>query len=112
MATKTRTELWGSANFGGGNRRWRRSRMLEKPQVSGRGAVSCWHRIPAFSLSRGWGKKQEEGEKRKQEKGTVSRQVPSGCLHIVFHGDMPSAPPKNLDRKGENPPLPARIVGA
>src|SRR3546814_19078696 len=76
MATKTRTELWGSANFGGGNRRWRRSRMLEKPQVSGRGAVSCWHRIPAFSLSRGWGKKQEEGEKRKQEKGTVSRQVP------------------------------------
>src|SRR3546814_10754358 len=83
--------------------------MLEKPQVSGRGAVSCWHRIPAFSLSRGWGKKQEEGEKRKQEKGTVSRQVPSGCLHIVFHGDMPRAPRDTLDRNGGNQPFPARI---
>src|SRR3546814_636344 len=59
--------------------------------------------------SRGWGKKQEEGEKRKQEKGTVSRQVPSGCLHIVFHGDMPRAPRDTLDRNGGNPPFPARI---
>jgi hypothetical protein len=51
----------------------------------------------------------EGGGKRKQEKGTVSRQVPSDCLHIVFPGDMARAPRDMLARIGGNPPLPARI---
>jgi len=57
--------------------------------MSGRGALPTWHRIPAFSLSRGWGEGQEGEEKRKQEKGKASRALLSNCLHIVFLRDMP-----------------------
>src|SRR3546814_16244137 len=66
--------------------------MLERSDISGRDAVSVRHRVPAFSFSRGWVEEQEEGRRRKQEKGTVSRQVPSVCLHIVFLGDMALVP--------------------
>jgi hypothetical protein len=83
--------------------------MREDLSVSGRDAVPRWRRFPAFSLSRGWGEGQEEGEKRKQEKGTVSRQVPSVCLHIVFLGDIARAPRDMLARIGGNPPISARI---
>src|SRR3546814_9537779 len=86
MATETRTDLWESVSSCGGSRRWRHSRMPEDLRVSGWGAVPGWYRVPAFILSRGW---EEEGGKRKQEKGTVSRQVPSVCLHIVFSRDIP-----------------------
>jgi len=83
--------------------------MLDYLRISGRGAVPVWHRVPAFSLSLGWGEGQEEGRRRKQEKGTVSRQVPSDCLHIVFHGDKPRFARDMLDGIGGNPPFPARI---
>jgi hypothetical protein len=49
----------------------------------------------------GWG----EGGKRKQEKGTVSRQVPSDCLHIVFLGDMSRRARDILPGTGGNPPF-------
>jgi len=80
--------------------------MPEDLRISGRGAVPGRHRVPAFVLSRGEG---EEGGKRKQEKGTVSRQVPSDCLHIVFYGDMPRFARDMLAGIGGNPPFSARI---
>jgi hypothetical protein len=83
--------------------------MREDLCISGRDAVPGWHRVPAFILSRGWGEGREEGEKRKQEKGTVSRQVPSDCLHIVFSGDWPRFARDRLIRNGGNPPFSARI---
>ena len=61
--------------------------MRDDLRISGRGAVPGRHRVPAFVLSRRWGEEREEGGKRKQEKGTVSRHVPNVCLHIVFSGD-------------------------
>src|SRR3546814_20302516 len=69
-------------------------------------AVPGWYRVPAFILSRGW---EEEGGKRKQEKGTVSRQVPSVCLHIVFSRDIPRFARDMLARNAGNPPFQARI---
>ena len=83
--------------------------MLESRIASSRDAVPGRHRVPAFSLSRGLGEEREEGGKRKQEKGTVSRQVPSDCLHIVFPRDMARAPRDMLARIGRNPPFLARI---
>lgn len=80
--------------------------MPEDLRISGRGAVPGRHRVPAFVLSRGWG---EEGRRRKQEKGTVSRQVPSDCLHIVFPGDIPRFARDMLAGIGGNLPLSARI---
>ena len=68
-------------------RLWRHLRMREGTRISGRDAASDRHRVPAISLIRGERKAGEEGEKRKQEKGTVSRQVPTICLHIVFSRD-------------------------
>jgi hypothetical protein len=79
--------------------------MPELLRISGRGAVPGWHRIPAFILSRGW---EEGGEKRKQEKGTVSRQAPSDCLHIVFSRDMQRCARDMLLKIGENPPFSPR----
>src|SRR3546814_19738078 len=80
--------------------------MPEDLRVSGWGAVPGWYRVPAFILSRGW---EEEGGKRKQEKGTVSRQVPSVCLHIVFSRDIPRFARDMLARNAGNPPFQARI---
>ena len=55
------------------------------------------------------GEKRWEGEKgRKQEKGTVSRQVPCDCLHIVFSGDRARAARDRLARNGGNPAFSAR----
>src|SRR3546814_19185630 len=80
--------------------------MPEDLRVSGWGAVPGWYRVPAFILSRGW---EEEGGKRKQEKGTVSRQVPSVCLHIVFSRDIPRFARDMLARNAGNTPFQARI---
>src|SRR3546814_3222463 len=76
--------------------------MLERSDSSGRDAVSVRHRVPALSFSREWVEEQEEGRRRKQEKGTVSRQVPSVCLHIVFLGDMALVPRDMFARNGGN----------
>src|SRR3546814_18385455 len=80
--------------------------MPEDLRVSGWGAVPGWYRVPAFILSRGW---EEEGGKRKQEKGNVSRQVPSVCLHIVFSRDIPRFARDMLARNAGNPPFQSRI---
>jgi len=45
---------------------------------------------------------------RKQEKGTVSRQVPCDCLHIVFSGDGARCARDMLARNGGNPALSTR----
>jgi hypothetical protein len=82
--------------------------MREELRISGRGAVPVWHRVPAFSLSRGWGEGQEEGEKRKQEKGNVPWTSLSVCLHIVFSRDMARGARDTLLRNGGNPPSEAR----
>jgi len=51
-----------------------------------RDTVPDGHRVSAFFLSReGVG----EGEKGMQEKGNVSRTLPTICLHIGFSRDMP-----------------------
>jgi hypothetical protein len=96
----------GKRELGGANRPSLHSRMHENSYNSGRGAVPGRHHVPALILIRDW---EEERVRRKQEKGTVSRQVPSDCLHIVFPGDMARAPRDMLARIGVNPPLPARI---
>ena len=44
---------------------------------------------------------------RKQEKGTVSRQMPSVCLHIVFFGDIADAARDMLHGNAGNPPFQA-----
>src|SRR3546814_11733156 len=88
MARAPRKDGWERANSVGAIGHWRLSRMLERSDISGRDAVSVRHRVPAFSFSREWVEEQEEGRRRKQEKGTVSRQVPRVCLPIVFLGDM------------------------
>src|SRR3546814_19513742 len=80
--------------------------MPEDLRVSGWGAVPGWYRVTAFILSRGW---EEEGGKRKQEKGTVSRQVPSVCLNIVFSRDIPRFARDMLARNAGNPQFQARI---
>src|SRR3546814_8645484 len=100
MARATRTDGWESANSCGAIGHWRLSRMLERSDISGRDAVSVRHRVPAISFSREWVEEQEEGRRRKQEKGTVSRQVPSVCLHIVFLGDMALVPRDMFARNG------------
>jgi hypothetical protein len=76
--------------------------MPEDLAISGRGAVPGRHRVPAIVFSRGEG---EEGRRRKQEKGTVSRQVPSDCLHIVFLGDMLLGKRDTFLEIGGNPPF-------
>jgi hypothetical protein len=56
---------------------------------SGRGAMSGWHRVPAIFVSQSWGQGRVwQGGRGKQDKGTVSKTVPSDCLHIVFWRDM------------------------
>lgn len=82
--------------------------MPEELRISGRDAVPRWHRVPAFSLSRGWGEGQEEGEKRKQEKGNVPQTLLCDCLHIVFSRDMRSAARDMLFENGGNPLFQAR----
>src|SRR3546814_14348160 len=106
MATETRTDLWESVSSGGGSRRWRHSRMPEDLRVSGWGAVPGWYRVPAFILSRGW---EEDGGTRKQEKGTVSRHVPSVCRHIVSSSDIPTFARAMPSRQPGHPTFPPRI---
>jgi hypothetical protein len=79
--------------------------MLERPRFSGRDAVSVRHRVPAFSLSREWWEGQEEGRKRKQEKGNASRALLSVCLHIVFLRDMLLDERDTFLEIGGNPPF-------
>src|SRR3546814_3633844 len=102
MARAPRKDGWERANSVGAIGHWRLSRMLERSDISGRDAVSVRHRVPAFSFSREWVEEQEEGRRRKQEKGTVSRQVPSVCLHIVSLGDMALVPRDMFARNGGN----------
>lgn len=79
--------------------------MREDLHISGRGAVPGRHRVPAFVLTRGWGEGQEEGEKRKQEKGNASLALLSDCLHIAFLRDMPRCARDMLVKTGGNPPF-------
>lgn len=61
---------------------------IERDQ-SGRGAASERRRASAFFLSRERAMEADrEGRRGKQDKGIVSRQCPSVCLHIVFVRDM------------------------
>lgn len=76
--------------------------MREERRVSGRDAVPVWQRVPAFIVSRG---RQKAGKKRKQEKGTVSRQLPSICLHIVFSRDIAARPRDMVMQNTGNPPF-------
>ncbi|WP_151953457.1 hypothetical protein [Sphingomonas sp. EC-HK361] len=79
--------------------------MPDRHIFSGRVAVPDRHRGPAFFLIRAGGSGQEEGKRRKQEKGNASKALPSGCLHIVFLRDMPRSARDMLVKIGGNPPF-------
>lgn len=79
-----------------------RSRMRDRHGRSARDAVPDWHRIPALFARRGavW-----EGGQGKQDKGTVSRQASSHCLHIVFSRDTWWATGDTLTANGQIRPF-------
>lgn len=76
--------------------------MGEYRDRSGRDVVLGKHHVPAYFLILGV---VFEGEKGKQDKGNVSRTLPSDCLHIVFSRDMSLAVGDRLSRDAGNLPL-------
>ncbi|MET0375323.1 MAG: hypothetical protein ABW128_13840 [Rhizorhabdus sp.] len=77
-------DMTGKRALGRGMMHAGRPRMRDRHGRSGRDAVPDRHRVPALFARRGavW-----EGGQGKQDKGTVSRQASSHCLHIVFSRD-------------------------
>ncbi len=79
--------------------------MREELHFVCRDAVPNWHRVPAFSVSRGWGEGEKGREKRKQEKGNVPWTSLSDCLHIVFPRDIATMSRDRFSKNGANPPF-------
>src|SRR5688572_17315445 len=83
--------------------------MRVEQLISGRGATSSGRRASALFLSRqgneGEGAKKEE---RMQDKGSVSRHMPSDCLHILFSRDSAQRTRDSVRRNGGFPRVSSR----